>query len=144
MNATLEKWLTGWRPSRAQIDDFIGRYVTEPKPTVWFEQPARRVSPGAFQRAAASRGVLADRRTRMSYRGGWFFINGESCAMAPATAARLRRLADRRELEPEAFTTTAGTGLAAALQGWLDAGWLRLGPARPRPGSTAVRARAHA
>ena len=135
MQSTLAGWLRDWRPSEARIDDFIGRFLTEPKPNVFFEPPTRAATPEAFAKAAARRGLRADRRTRMSYRGARFFVNGESVAVPTRQRALLRRLADARMLDATHLAgETAGQLLADTLHGWYEAGWIHLdaAPAPPR------------
>jgi 50S ribosomal protein L16 3-hydroxylase len=97
------------RWSRADVERFLGEYVSEPKGHVVFA-PGRR-------RAGAR--VRLDPRTRLLYSGRRFFINGESLEARGPGAAFLRELADRRtaHLRPVA---------AKALAGLLSA-WQRLG-----------------
>jgi 50S ribosomal protein L16 3-hydroxylase len=123
----LHDWAVGWRPSVAEVERFVGCWLTEPKATVWFEGPERGLDPARFARAAARDGLRLDRRSRMAWRGAGVFANGEAVE-APAPARRwLRRLADRRALTAaECSRALADDGLAAILQGWYDAGWLRL------------------
>jgi 50S ribosomal protein L16 3-hydroxylase len=139
MHATLSRWLAGWRPTRAQVDDFIGRYVTEPKASVWFEPPQRRLSPAAFAARLGDHAVTADRRTRFSYRARQFFVNGESLPLETGMRAALIRLADERRLPPGALAATpVDSRLFATLHAWWDAGWIHLehstaaAPRRPR------------
>jgi 50S ribosomal protein L16 3-hydroxylase len=131
----LRDWATGWRPAAADVDRFVGCFVTEPKPSVWFDAPASRTTPARFAGLAARGGLKLDRRTRMAWRGRWIFVNGE--ALEPGTAARrwLRRLADRRVLDAaECPRALAVPELAAILGGWHDAGWIRpVVPPAPRP-----------
>ena len=141
MHATLTAWLRGWRPTRRAVDDFIGRFLTEPKASVWFERPSRRLSPAALAQQAARRGLRADRRTRMSWRDARFFINGECVEMPAPARPLLRRLADRRRLPPDVLARTpVDSPLFDSLHAWFDAGWIHLdAPSRPaarRPGST--------
>jgi len=131
----LHGWARDWRPSAAQVDRFIGCWLTEPKPQVWFETPAP-LAAARLERAAAREGLRLDRRTRMAWRGATVYVNGEAHD-APVAARRwLRRLADRRLLAaaecPRAF---AAPGVAAMLGAWHDAGWLRIGavPAASSP-----------
>ncbi len=130
----LRGWAAGWRPSRAAVDDFIGRWLTEPKPHVWFEPPEPRLAPERFARAAVRSGLRLDRRSRMAWRGAAVFLNGESIEAPPAARRWLRRLADRRALTAvECPGALALADLAAILHGWYDAGWLRLGEASRTP-----------
>lgn len=128
MQAALAGWVRGWRPSARAVDRFIGRFLTEPKPTVWFDAPSRKPGSRAFAATAGRRGLRADRRTRLAYRGKDFFVNGEWRAMSAREAPLLRRLADERRLPPGALTATpVDPALLAALHGWFDAGWIRFG-----------------
>jgi 50S ribosomal protein L16 3-hydroxylase len=110
--------------SRAQapqrMNDFLGRYLTEPKSHVFFDAPESPLSPAVFTRAAQRSGLVLDLRSRMLHLNRDIYINGERMA-APAAgdAALLRRLADRRRL--------AGTELkpAGALCRQLHAGYLQ-------------------
>jgi 50S ribosomal protein L16 3-hydroxylase len=79
-----------WR--RGEVGDFIGRYLSSPKPHVVFAHPRRTLARGAFARALRRRTVVLDARTQMLTLGARCFINGEQLA---ATRA-LRALADRR------------------------------------------------
>ncbi len=128
LHAQLARWARSWRPGRDAIDDFIGRFLTEPKPQVWFERAAP-IAAARFAARAARTGIALDRRTRVAYRGA-LFVNGEAFA-PPAPGRRwLRRLADRRRLDPrEAALALADPGSAALLLEWYEAGWLHLGAA---------------
>jgi len=139
----LRRWALSWRPSRAEVDRFIGSWLTEPKPTVWFDPPARPPAPTRFARLAGRDGLRLDRRSRMAWRGAAAFINGEPID-APTGARRwLRALADRRALTAaECRQALADETLAGMLRQWHTAGWLQFGPTGAaarvtRPGSGA-------
>jgi 50S ribosomal protein L16 3-hydroxylase len=128
--ASMSRWLAGWRPSQAQIDDYLGRFLTEPKPQVWFEPPARVPPLPRWWGQAQAAGVIADRRTRLAWRGSHLFINGESLHPPGTARALLRRLADQRRLEPATLArVSADSALAQVLHDWFAAGWLQV-PAR--------------
>ena len=103
-----EKLLRRIRWSRADVERFLGEYLSEPKPHVVFE-PGRGAGPV----------VRLHPKTRLLYRGSRFFINGESLSLRGAAAAALRELADRR--------TAHGARLARARLGGLISAWQRLG-----------------
>ncbi|HPU50276.1 MAG TPA: cupin domain-containing protein [Burkholderiaceae bacterium] len=125
MAQTLSRWLTDWRPGRKEADDYIGRFLTEPKPTVWFEPPARATAAGAWWDDARRHGLRADRRSRLAYRARRLFINGESFALPAGASAALRALADKRELPPDALAATpVDSALAQMLHQWFSAGWI--------------------
>lgn len=125
LRAQLARWAHGWRPGPAMLDDFIGRFLTEPKPQVWFER-APATSAARFAARAARVGLRLDRRTRIAYRRTQVFVNGERFEAAGATAW-LRALADRRRLDPaSAARAVAEPRCAALLLEWHEAGWLHL------------------
>ena len=96
----------------------LGEVMTEPKPKVWFDEPAVRWVPGA---------LALDRRTRMMYDERHVFINGESFRAGGADARLMRGLADGRSLSATQVQR-ASEGAQALLQDWFDAGWLHLQP----------------
>jgi 50S ribosomal protein L16 3-hydroxylase len=128
----LRGWAHGWRPSRGDVDRFIGQWLTEPKATVWFEPAQRPTAPAGFVADANAHGLRLDRRSRMAWSGGRSFVNGELVEMPSGAARWMRRLADRRFLAPaECLRALVDPRLAAILLAWHDAGWLRIGAAPP-------------
>ncbi|VTU24131.1 cupin domain-containing protein [Variovorax sp. RA8] len=96
------------------IERALGESMTEPKPTVWFEQG---------EAPAAWAGVSLDRRTRMLYDARHLYINGESFRASGRDARLMRRLADQRALAPRDLAT-ASEDARALLEDWCEAGWL--------------------
>ncbi|MFM6985680.1 MAG: JmjC domain-containing protein [Hydrogenophaga sp.] len=92
----------------------LGEVMTEPKPRVWFDEPAGEWAPGA---------VVLDRRTRMMYDDRHVFINGEGFRAGGADARLMRALADRRALTG-AQVLRASADAQSLLQDWFEAGWL--------------------
>ena len=113
--------LGGMRWTDADVARFAGSWFSEPKPSVFFEPPARPPGLAAFTRKLARRGVALDRRSRLLFRGRRFFCNGEEVAAPPRSAAALRALADGRRLAPGVYAPA----LATLLHGWYEAGWLQ-------------------
>ena len=72
------------------LERALGEYLTEPKPSIWFDA-------GAAPRKLRS--VQLDPRTRMLHDRRHVFINGEAWRAAGRDAALMRRLADHRRLE---------------------------------------------
>jgi 50S ribosomal protein L16 3-hydroxylase len=104
---------------------FLGEYLSEPKPTVFFDPPARPLTLTRFVQAACKKGIALSRKTRMLYRGKHLFINGESFA-APAGDKRvLAALADSRTLEGSTVAT-ASQDVLEALHTWYEDGWLHV------------------
>ena len=83
--------------------------------------------------AATRRGVRADRRTRMSYRGGLFFINGESFESTDEAKTLAASFADTRELAADTLgSDEARELLEGPVADWYAAGWVHLGDPRSR------------
>ena len=142
MAATLGGWLQEWRAPDALFETFLGTWLTEPKPNVWFDHDDSRdllspepqspelqspelQSPDPRKSGRTGSLLRLDRRSRMLYRDGRFFLNGE-CFEPPASARRLlARLADRRTLATaEVAEAVADRWLGLTLDGWLKAGWI--------------------
>ena len=129
MAATLGDWIHQWKPDKASVDQFIGRFLTEPKPSVWFDPPARALATRAFADRVHRDGLIADRRSRMAYRGRYLFINGECIEVPASDKTILQRFADLRNLPPDAMRAASLTPtLLQTLQQWFDAGWIHFGP----------------
>jgi len=111
-----------WRA--ADVEDFLGRHLSEPKPQVRFVPPARPLPVHAFCRAARRNGVRLALATALLYRRGRFYVNGEAAAVSGRGRAQLERLADRRRLPPGTSFTRAA---AALLYTWYRAGYLEPG-----------------
>ena len=102
---------------------FLGRDLTEPKACVVFSRPARALPERAFAAACKRHGIRLAPATRMLYRGGDFFINGETVAVAARPGRTLSRLADHRSLTPRAVLDRETAGI---LYAWYRAGYIVL------------------
>jgi 50S ribosomal protein L16 3-hydroxylase len=113
-----------WR--RSDVAEFLGRYLSEPKPHVRFLPPAPPLARRSFERTARRTGVALAAATGMLYRGRRVYVNGEAVAASGRTLALLRGLADARRLPPRTSFTRAAARL---LYTWYRAGWLGPGGA---------------
>jgi 50S ribosomal protein L16 3-hydroxylase len=94
----------------------LGEHLTEPKNTVWFDEP--ETSEWVFKK-----GCQLDGRTRMMYDDQHIFINGESHRAKGADAGLMRKLADQRQLT-ESELSKASRAALGLLEEWASAGWL--------------------
>jgi 50S ribosomal protein L16 3-hydroxylase len=103
------------RWSGADVERFLGRYLTSPKPHVAFSAPRRPLARTAFGRRLRRCTVVLDLKTQMLYRGARLYVNGEEAG----SPRGLRALADRRR----ALVSPARADL---LYEWYRAGYLHL------------------
>jgi 50S ribosomal protein L16 3-hydroxylase len=113
------------RWSRADVVEFLGRHLSEPKPHVRFLPPRRPLAAAAFAHALRLRGAALAPATGMLYRANRLYINGESAGVPPGARAALTALADRRVLPAATSITPAATAL---LYTWYRAGYLAPAP----------------
>ena len=106
------KLLRKIRWQRAEVEDFLGRFLTTPKSEVVFSARRRRKS-GAIE---------LHPKTQLLYRGNRFFINGESFIARPAQRKPLMKLADQRRIQAGVL---ARAGLSRLISDWREQGYLR-------------------
>ena len=102
---------------RGDVEEFLGRYLSAPKPNVVFRGSARRIA--GLSRFEA----VLDAKTQMLWLGARVFINGEALHPRPAQRKALAALADRRRA---AGSTLARAGLERLILDWHRAGYLEL------------------
>ncbi|MDR8729814.1 cupin domain-containing protein [Burkholderia pseudomultivorans] len=114
-----------WR--KRDIAEFLGCYLSEPKPNVVFDPPARPLSEAAFVAQASRRGVCLDRRAALLYNARSYFISGEEGPLEQADEW-LPELANQRQMEAKRFVTLSRVpSMTALLHEWYRAGWIRVG-----------------
>lgn len=116
--AHAQRQLARIRWTRGEVEDFLGRHLSSPRPHVVFAS-RREPPPGRL----ASSTVVLDPKTRMLYRGSRVFLNGESWTPGPAALRPLAALADRRRAPGGAL---ARAGLRRLIYEWYRAGALDL------------------
>jgi len=119
----LRRLLDGLDWSDADVERFLGCYLSEPKANVVFVRPPRPLARAGFSRRAARDGVRLALPTRMLFRNGVFFINGEACAAPRGATRTLRRLADEGRLLPGEI---GGREAGRWLYRWYCTGYLQL------------------
>ncbi|MEW6119900.1 MAG: cupin domain-containing protein [Pseudomonadota bacterium] len=105
--------------SRRDIAEFAGRYLSEPKPNVFFDTPVSPLAPAAFRRQAARCGVALHAKSRLLFTGPRFYINGEAFTPEEDERPALRVLADAR-----ALSAPFPPSLLDRFLDWYEAGWL--------------------
>ena len=85
---------------RKDVENFLGIYLSEPKPHIFFEQPAKPLTMRAFLRRISANGVQLDLKSRLLSSDGKLFMNGEVFEVSSAAYKTLINLADNHELPP--------------------------------------------
>ena len=112
--------------NRGDIAQFLGAYLTEPKPHIFFGAPARPLARAKFEATIAKRGVHLALKSQMLFVDMDIFINGEHVHASGASRALLIRLADQRVLPAPLSLPGAVLDL---LYAWYQAGYIELGTA---------------
>jgi 50S ribosomal protein L16 3-hydroxylase len=121
MLGQVEQAIKQVRWDKEDIANFLGCYLSEPKPHIFFDSPQRPLSEAKFRQAVQKQGVELDLKSQMLCHAGWIFINGEEFEAGKDDYPLLRELADHRELP-------AATGIsdecAELLYQWYQDGYL--------------------
>ena len=118
--------------SPAAIGDFLGRFLTHPKPRQRFAAPARPLAQEDFARALRRRGGQAGRLTlalptRGLVRRGRIFLNGEAHAPGRAMVRLFKQLVSERSVALPIAGARVDDRALALLHGWYAAGYVRIG-----------------
>lgn len=86
------------RWDKEDIANFLGCYLSEPKPHIFFDAPEQPLSPAKFRQALHKNGVKLALKSQMLCHARWIFMNGEAHQACEPDYSLLRTLADEREL----------------------------------------------
>ena len=106
---------------KSDIASFLGCYLSEPKPHIFFDPPEKPWSHKRFQQAVEAAGISLDLKTQMLCHDDIVFINGEAHCVDKDSYRNLRALADSRQLDATANLTTAALDL---LYQWYRDGYI--------------------
>ncbi|APR94418.1 cupin [Pandoraea thiooxydans] len=117
-----------WR--RQDIARFLGQWLSEPKPQVYFTPPESPMARGSFVRRARAHGVVLARQSQCLYEKGQSFINGEIQPLPGIVQKWFRRLADTRRLSQADCAKLPAPPAPDwdILYEWYCAGWIELSP----------------
>lgn len=125
--AKVGEMLAKVRWNERDIVSFLGAYLSEPKPSVFFDPPARPLTEARFTALAAKSGIRLDRRTLLLYDHRAYFVNGEENPLANARKW-LPEFANKRSLSAKRFVTLShDSSVTALLHEWYCAGWVQVG-----------------
>ncbi|SCY34490.1 cupin domain-containing protein [Nitrosospira sp. Nsp13] len=81
--------------NRMDVEHFMGTYLTEPKPHIFFVPPSDPLPEKKFVYEIKENGLQLDLKSRMLYRKKTIFLNGDSYAPGATARRSLEKLADR-------------------------------------------------
>jgi 50S ribosomal protein L16 3-hydroxylase len=121
--------LGGIRWSDAMVSRFLGCYLSEPKPSVFFVPPSHPLGLTAFRSAANRQGISLDRRTLLLYDRRNVFLNGVALEAAGYVGTVIKRLANARHLSGShlAGSNSTRAAVVALFHRWYRDGFLHLG-----------------
>ena len=126
MTTQIATMLEGIRWTRRDVARFLGGYLTEPKPHVFFTPPRAPLSRARFLARAVRCGVALALRSRMLFDRNGFYVNGDRYTPGADAAVVLRTLANTGGLP---CGTELGAEVAGLLYDWYRAGYVELRPA---------------
>ncbi|KXW55298.1 cupin domain-containing protein [Ferrovum sp. PN-J185] len=111
---------------KKDIANMVGRYLSEPKPHVFFDPEFEPVSLLQFSQHWAKYGLRLDAKTQILFHQAHFFINGEKLTPPINCFPLLTKLADHKILSPMEKSKQPKE-LTLLLHEWYTQGWLHLG-----------------
>jgi len=108
------------RWDKEDIANFLGCYLSEPKPHIYFDAPEPALSLKKFSALAKSKGLTLDLKTQMLCHEQDIFMNGEATSATGKHYKVLRELADRRELTALAISDLSADLIEILHQWYLD------------------------
>ncbi len=115
------------RSKRRDVADFLGHYLSEPKPGVFFDPPETPLSKRQFNARAQKHGVRLDVRSNLLFHKGNFYLNGERQPVAKQDRDALRQLAHERRLDGDRYGALSADG-RASLFAWYGDGFAHAAP----------------
>ncbi|MCC7005092.1 MAG: cupin domain-containing protein [Ottowia sp.] len=118
-----------WQPS--DISQFLGRHLSEPKPTVFFIPP-KSITLKKFKQSLHNHTIKLAPKIQALYDQHYFYLNGEAISrtISEQSAYLLPRLADQRGWSTvDQARLTLDLPLIDNCHLWFNAGWLELSPA---------------
>jgi len=112
--------------SEDMVADFLGRYLSEPKPDVLFE-PNRKVSLAQFHKKILQHGIMLDLKSQMLFCAETFYLNGEAFIAKAPQVALMQQLADTRKINGPCIADAVNESLLTHLHGWYLSGYIQIG-----------------
>nr|WP_294866340.1 cupin domain-containing protein [uncultured Pseudogulbenkiania sp.] len=120
MVAQVERMLQLIKWDGSTVGDFLGHYLTEPKPHVFYDAPDEPLEFDEFAEQAARAGVVLDAKSQILFRGEALYCNGERLEVDAADVADWQHFANARKLAGQAFSDAMTDVL---YEGYLSGFW---------------------
>jgi 50S ribosomal protein L16 3-hydroxylase len=117
----VEKAIKQVRWDTDDIANFLGCYLSEPKPHIYFDAPGHPLGLAKFSKEIQNKGVALSLKSQTLCHVNTIFMNGEATHAADQDYELLRELADNRALPA---LKTCSTELIALLYQWYQDGYL--------------------
>jgi 50S ribosomal protein L16 3-hydroxylase len=111
--------------SSSDIADFLGTYLSEPKPNVFFAAN-KKISLSQFNKKILQNGIALDLKSQMLFSKQMFYLNGERVECDAAQTPLMQQLADERELNPKTLSDLLNQALLEKLHTWYLAGYIHV------------------
>lgn len=111
--------------SDQHVADFLGTYLSEPKPDIIFD-PNKKISLQKFSERLVQNGICLALKSQMLFTEHHFYLNGESIATSTESESLMKTLADYRKISAREIQACGGidTSLISKLHEWYMAGYL--------------------
>jgi 50S ribosomal protein L16 3-hydroxylase len=110
----VNKALQKIRWNKQNVADFLGKYLTEPKPDIIFEPP-RKISLNEFTKQLTQKSLHLGLKSQMLFYLENFYLNGEKLSVPSPLIASMRELADTKKLKSPALEANIHAALAEVL-----------------------------
>ena len=108
---------------KQHVADFLGIYLTEPKPDVVFEQN-RKISKAEFSKQLATKTLLLNLKSQLLFTYDHFYLNGEKLVVPAEINEVIKHLADKKNLNITALQANIHAACSNALYEAYLAGYI--------------------
>ncbi len=105
------------------VAEFLGKYLTEPKPDVVFEQN-RKISKAEFCKQLAKKTLYLSLKSQMLFTNNQFYLNGEKLTVPAEIVAQMKAFADKKQLNLIGLQTNIHAAAGDALYESFLAGYV--------------------
>lgn len=123
MVSKVQEILKGIQWHNSHVSDFLGRYLSEPKPNVIFEPP-KKTSMTEFRKKLTTHPLSLDLKSQLLFYQNHFFMNGEPLIVPTFLVDDIQSLADQRFLDTVILSEAKQEGLTKVLYEAFIAGYV--------------------